>query len=232
MQKLMILFGITFLFLVLSGLCYAVEMATEAELGKILAPMVIAKPDDAAAQGGPKPDAPSRGQFVWAPGKPLEGGANDGKGYVQFVVKIPKAGKYAVWGRVLAWDGNSDSFWVTWQPVDPDPTDDAKNPQKTADTKYRWAVQQGNTWHWDRINQWLDGGTFEREWDLPAGNTTLTILTREDACMLDCIFITDNLSADEAAVKPRVPTDAELGASAVKPEGRLATAWGSIRLTK
>jgi len=225
MWKLLFLSVVVGTLLVISGLAMAIEIATEAELAtKIEAPMVVAVPADAKAQGGPEPDAPSRGKFVWAPGKPLEGGANDGKGFVQFIIKIPKAGKYAIWGRVIAWDGNSDSFWVTWNPADPD-----EKPQVTANTKFRWSVASGNTWHWDRINQWLDGGTFDREWDLPAGTTTLTIWTREDATMLDCIFITDNLSPDEAVVKPRVPTDADLSMTAVNPADKLSITWGSIK---
>lgn len=228
MKKLLILLAITAFALVLSGLCSAIEIAAEAELAaKIEAPMVIAKPADAEAMGGPKPDEPSRGLFVWAPDKPLQGGPNGDKGFVQFIINIPKAGKYAVWARVLAWDGNSDSFWVTWNPADPD-----ENPQVTKNTQFRWGVAGGNTWHWDRVNHWLDGGTFDREWNLPAGPTTLTVWTREDACMLDCIFITDNLSATEAEVNPRIPTDADLSASAVKSSDKLATTWSSIRSTR
>jgi hypothetical protein len=225
MRKLLLLSVIAAFALVMSGLCMAVELAMEAELADVIeAPMVIGVPADAVAQGGPEPDAPSRGNFCWAPGEPLVGGANGDQGFVQFTINIPQAGKYAAWGRVIAWDGNSDSFWVTWQPADPD-----ENSQETGNTEFRWSTAQGNTWHWDRINQWLDAGTFEREWDLPAGPTTLTIYTREDAAMLDCIFITDNLSEDEAEVSPRVPTDADLQAAAVNPADKLAVTWGSIR---
>ena len=88
-------------------------------------------------------------------------------------------------GKSPRMDGNSDSFWVTWQPADPD-----ENAQETQNTEFRWGVAQGNEWHWDRINHWLDGGTFEREWEIDAaGETTLRIAVREDACMLDVIYI-------------------------------------------
>ena len=223
MKKLLLFSMVAGLVLVLSGLCAAVEIATEAELANVIeAPLVIGVPADAEAQGGPKPDEPSRGNFVWQPGPPLTGGG--GTGFVQFEINIPQAGKYAAWGRIIAWDGNSDSLWVTWEPADP-----AENPQETQNTEFRWGTAQGNEWHWDRINHWLDGGTFEREWDFAAGPTTLTIWSREDATMLDCIFITDNLSEDEAEVNPRVPTDADLQTAAVKPTDKLAVTWGSIR---
>jgi hypothetical protein len=144
---------------------------------------------------------------------------------MQFEINVPVAGTYAIWGRIVAWDGNSDSFWVTWEPTDPADAD----PQVSQDTTYRWGVAQSNTWAWDRINQWLDGGTFEREWEVDAGMTTLTIWTREAACMMDCIFITDNLSEDEAEVAPRVPTDEDLSVAAVEPNDKLAVTWGAIR---
>jgi len=211
------------LVLLVSGLCVAVEIAMEAEFAAVIQdPIVIGVPADAVAQGGPEPVDPSRGQFVWQPGPPVTGGG--GEGFVQFIVNIPQAGTYAAWGRVIAWDGNSDSCWVTWEPADP-----AENPQETQNFDFRWATASGNEWHWDRINQWLDSGTFEREWALPAGPTTLTVWSREDATMLDCIFITDNLSDDEAEVAPRVPTDADLNTAAVEPADKLAVTWGSIR---
>lgn len=222
-------------FLCNNALAKGVEIVLEAELGKIVAPLAVAVPADAKAQGGPEPDEPSRGKYVWAPDKPLQGGANGDKGYAEFTIDIPERGKYAVWGRVIAWDGNSDSFWVTWSPADPgDPNDPLKNPQRTADVNYRWGVAGGNTWHWDRINHWLDGGTFEREWELEKGESKLIIWTREDATMLDCLYITDDVAAGQNMM--RVPTDDEVKAQiaggkakAVDRKDKLSATWGRIK---
>lgn len=211
--------------LISSSLCMAVEIALEAELADgIEEPMVIAETSEAAAQGGPEPSEPSSGKFVWVPGPPLTGGG--GEGFVEFVVNLPQAGTYAIWGMVTAWDGNSDSFWVTWMPADSE-----ENPQETENTEYRWGVAGGNDWHWDRINQWLNGGTFEREWDLPQGETTLKIWTREDATMLDCLFITDNLSEDEAELSPRLPTAEDIArqTTAVSHLGKLSKTWAELK---
>ncbi|HHZ89881.1 TPA: hypothetical protein EYN65_04980 [Candidatus Poribacteria bacterium] len=83
------------------------DRAIEAEKAdKIEAPMIVS--DDAKASGG---------KFIWMEGKPATGGG--GKGWAEFIINLPKAGTYALWGKVLAWDGNSDSLWVTWQPADP-----------------------------------------------------------------------------------------------------------------
>lgn len=45
--------------------------------------------------------------------------------------------------------------------------------------------------------------------------------------MLDVIFVTDNLSDDEAEVNPRDPTDEDL--TPVEPQGKLATSWAQIK---
>ena len=196
-----------------------VEMALEAELAnEIVEPMII---DDE------EKDA-SDGKYIWMKGEPATGGG--GQGYAEFFINIPQPDTYALWGRVIAWDGNSDSFWVTWQPADPN-----EDAQKTQNTEFRWGVAQGAAWHWDRINHWLDGGTFEREWKFKsAGETVLRIGVREDATMIDSIFVTTNVKAtiaDQANV--RLPTDKDrkiqVEGLAVDAKGKAATTWGSLK---
>ena len=208
--------GTLFIFglLLTSGISYGYERAIEAEMAEVIEdPMVVA--DDPDASGG---------QFVWAEGPPLAGGGDAGS--VEFNILIPESGIYALWDKVIAWDGNSDSFWVTWQPADPD-----ENSQETGNTQFRWGVAQSEVWHWDRINHWLDGGTFEREWELDAGETTLRVAVREDACMLDVIYITDNLSEDEAEVNPRDPIPSD-SLTPVEPQDKLATTWGKLKAAR
>ena len=205
----------------------SIEIALEAEFAnKIQAAMVKAKTEDVKAKGWPAPNESSRDQFVWAPGAPVTGGGDSG--FAEFIVNIPQADTYAVWGYVVAWDGNSDSFWVTWRPSDPD-----ENPQQTGNTEYRWGVAGGNIWHWDKINHWLDAGTFDREWELPEGETILKIWTREDATMLDALFITTSESADAGGANVRLPTDEDveiqMGGLPVHPMDKLSTTWGRIK---
>ena len=197
--------------LLISGMSYGYDRAIEAEMADTIeAPMVVA--DDDAASGG---------QFIWVEGPPVTGGG--GEGWAEYKIHMPEAGTYALWGKVIAWDGNSDSFWVTWQPADPD-----EDAQATQNTEFRWGVAQSAEWHWDRINHWLDGGTFEREWEIDAGETTLRVAVREDAAMLDVIYITDNLSEDEAEVNPRDPGP-EDSLTPVEPQDKLATTWGKLK---
>ena len=209
----MFVLGILFVagLLILHGISYSYDRAIEAEMANsIETPMAI--DDDPAASGG---------QYVWVEGEPASSD-RDHQGWVEFVINIPEAGTYALWGKVIAWDGNSDSFWVTWQPADPD-----EDAQDTQNTEYRWSTAHGDDWHWDRINHWLDGGTFEREWDLPAGDSTLRVAGREDGAKLDVIFITDNLSEDQAEVNPRDPGPEDL--TPVEPREKLTTTWGRIK---
>ena len=198
-----------------------VEIALEAELAQeIVEPMII--DDGKHAKGA------SDGKFIWMEGEPVAGGG--GAGHADFIVNIPEPGKYALWGHVIAWDGNSDSFWVTWEPADP-----KEDAQATQNTQFRWGVGQGAAWHWDRINHWLDGGTFDREWKFnKAGETLLRIAVREDATMLDAIFATTNVKAtvaDQANV--RLPTDKDrkiqIEGLAVDAKGKAATTWGGLK---
>ena len=200
------------------GLRAEVTIALEGELAnEITEPMIIA--DDKNA---------SDGKFIWMEGDPATGGG--GRGYAEFIINIPQPDTYALWGHVIAWDGNSDSFWVTWQPADPN-----EDPQATQNTEFRWGVAGGAAWHWDRINHWLDGGTFDREWKFKeAGETVLRIGVREDATMLDAIFVTTNVKAtvaDQADV--RLPTDKDrkiqVEGLAVDAKGKAATTWGSLK---
>ena len=194
-----------------------VEIVLEAELAnEIVDPMIVTEDENA-----------SDGKFIWMEGAPVTGGGD--RGHADFIINIPEAGDYALWAHVIAWDGNSDSFWVTWQPADPD-----ENAQQTGNTEFRWGVAQGAAWHWDRINHWLDGGTFEREWELAAGESLLRIAVREDATMIDAIFVTTNTGAtvpDQADV--RLPTDKDrklqIEGLAVSAKGKAATTWGTLK---
>ena len=195
-----------------------IEIALEAELAdEITEPMIIDEEKTA-----------SDGKFIWMEGAPATGGGN--RGWAEFIINIPEPGEYALWGHVTAWDGNSDSFWVTWQPADPD-----EDAQQTGNTEFRWSVAQGGAWHWNRINHWLNAGTFDREWKFAkAGETVLRIAVREDATMLDALFVTSNVKATaEDAANVRLPTDKDrkiqIEGLAVDAKGKATTTWGSLK---
>ena len=195
-----------------------VEIALEAELANVIeAPMVIAE-DELASDG----------KYLWMEGPKATGGGD--QGFAEFIINLPDDGKYALWAHAYAWDGNSDSFWVTWQPSDPD-----ENPQVTKNTEYRWSIGTKNVWHWDRINHWLNAGTFDRVWDFDdAGETVLRIWTREDASKFDAIFVTSNSNAvTPDAAKVRLPTaedrERQIDGLDVDAKGKVATTWGKLK---
>ncbi len=209
---------VTTILLSTAGFGADIEIVLEAELANVVqAPMVIAEDE-----------LTSDGKYVWMEGEPATGGGD--QGWVEFIINLPDDGKYALWAHTFAWDGNSDSFWVTWQPSDPD-----ENPQITKNTEYRWSIGTKNAWHWDRINHWLDAGTFDREWDFDkAGETVLRIWTREDASKLDAIFVTSNVNANDAgSAKVRLPTDEDrekqIQGLAVDAKGKVTTTWGLLK---
>ncbi len=206
-----------------------VEIVLEAELAnEIKGPMVIAVPGDAKDAGGIAPDEPSNGKYVWAPGAPIAGGG--GSGFVRFIIDIPEDDTYAIWARVVAWDGNSDSCWVTWEPADP-----KEDPQQTGNNDFRWSIGNGAVWHWDRIEAWLDNDAhIDREWELPKGETILTLWTREDATMIDSLYITNDIAGGLA--NARVPDDDDRKLQiqggvgrAVEAAGKLSITWGSVK---
>ncbi|MYF98149.1 hypothetical protein F4212_03295 [Candidatus Poribacteria bacterium] len=212
MRNIMYVLGMLLLvgILIVNGVSYSFDRAIEAEMADTIEePMVVAEDDGA-----------SDGKYVWMEGEPLTGGGD--QGWIEFKIDIPTAGTYALWGHVFVWDGNSDSFWVTWQPADPD-----EDAQVTKNTEYRWSIGTKNAWHWDRINHWLDGGTFDREWELPAGESTLRIAVREDAAKIDVVFITDNLSDNVDEVNPRFPGPEDV--TPVEPQAKLTTTWGNLK---
>ena len=96
----------------------------------------------------------------------------------------------------------------------------------------------GADWHWNRINAWLDGGTPVREWEFKEpGETTLRIAVREDATMLDALFITSNVkSIDAGLANVRKPTkkDREIQKKgfkglAVDSHSKTATLWATLK---
>ena len=145
-------------------------------------------------------DSARLGKYVWMPSNAQQANpANqkNGDGYVEFKVNIPKAGSYTLWGRVFNMAEYSDSFWVTWQPIDSN-----ENPQETGNKAYRWHTAPGQldhlygVWTWVQVNSWLIDLTAKaRTWTFDkAGETTLRIWAREDGTRLDKIYITNDIS--------------------------------------
>jgi hypothetical protein len=150
-----------------------VKIWMEAEDGDIVTPMEIAGDADASAGG-----------YIWAPqgAGNLYNSSKDG-GQAEYRFDVPTDGDYIIWGRVMATDSGTDSFYVS---VD--------GSEMTWHTK----LSDNGNWTWDVVS--LRNVNGERNasnplvYHLGAGSHTITIKQREDGTRLDNILLTRNLS--------------------------------------
>jgi hypothetical protein len=136
----------------------------EAEDGLVLAGMCVGS--DEGASGG---------HFVW---QPKDGRLARLYGSVLWPLNVAQAGRYYLWGRIRAADGDSDSFYlrVTGPGLDRPPA--------------QWNIDHDDTWHWQPVN--LTRPRVPTALDLPAGLCILEFRKRETGAKIDRLF----LSAD------------------------------------
>ena len=131
--------------------------AFEAEEGVIKSAMVTGKDNNSSA-----------GSYIWAPSG--TGGSS------QYTFKVTSAGNYIVWGRVLAPDGDSDSFFVSM---------DGKSDSL-------WDLAPASNWTWDEVNN--RDGSDPVVYNLSAGTHTLIVKPRENGAKLDGIVVTKDMN--------------------------------------
>lgn len=177
------------------------EIAFEAEdADQIQPPMMIV--EDKGASGG-KAIVSNVGRQGWA----------------IYEIEIPKANTYYMWGHVIAPDGVSDSFFVTFD--EEERGNDNGNPNI-------WDVAQGVNWHWDQV----DGrGVGIRQFKLDEGVHVLKIWTRENNTKLDAIFMSTDMIAQPKlpGEDPKVRDRKTAGRIAVRPGGKLTALWGELK---
>jgi hypothetical protein len=104
--------------------------------------------------------------------------ANGAGGETTYEFDVANAGTYAIWGRIMAPTGNSNSFHVK---MDDGPF-----------LAWGTAISM-DEWVWDRANQ--DNGQTELSFNLPAGKHTVTIKHREEQTRFNRIVLTDKLES-------------------------------------
>jgi hypothetical protein len=115
--------------------------------------------------------------FIWVPNKagnvwnPAKLG-----GYAEFIFEAPQAGNYVIWGRILASNGNNNSFFVSM--------DDGNFAL--------WSTVYSKKWAWDQVSNRNDG-LDPVVYHLETGEHILTIKQREDGTKIDKILITNDL---------------------------------------
>jgi len=112
----------------------------------------------------------SSGMYVWV----RNGGGSGGSAKYSF--EVSKAGKYIIWGRVLAPNTNDNSFFVSMD--------------GGADSL--WSTTTSTKWMWEKVSN--RGVADPVVYNLATGKHTLTIKQREDGTKFDEFIITDDLN--------------------------------------
>ena len=139
----------------------------EAEDGAVAAPMVVEQDENASNRA-----------CVWMPGASGSVGGSV-LGRVTWRLRVPRAGTYYVWGRVLAPTPQDDSFHVRAFTAHADLVDLAV-----------WHTGTHETWEWTHLT--LDRSETPTPFHLPQGESRLQLRVREDGTKIDRLYITPN----------------------------------------
>lgn len=169
------------------------EAAVVPSEGTLTPPLQIRDRDDA-----------SGGSFIEVATGSNSTGTPPVNGVATYRVFIHNPGSYRVWGRVIAPDSASDSFWI----------------RANGGSWLKWnAMSLGDTWHWAPVK--VDGKPAAFTLDGGAYNV-VQIAYREDGTKLDTLVLSDDSGFD-----PRV---APAGPPHASPTTRLTRGRGAMRV--
>ena len=97
-------------------------------------------------------------------------------GWIRFDIDVPDDGVYILWGNTFAEDGESNSFLVGANMIQPTAI---------------WDVPLGGSWQWSKAKARTGAMTFE----LAKGKNSLIFWNREAGTQLDQIFLTTDPNA-------------------------------------
>ena len=127
---------------------------------------------DGAASNGGYVMAPNGSGDLWTPSTKI----------VSYNVTITQPGEYILWGRIIAADNASDSFYV----------------QVDSGTDNIWDTAQGTGWLWDKVSN--RRGENPVRSILGAGTHTIKIKLREDGTKIDKLLLTNDVGLIPAGV--------------------------------
>lgn len=113
-------------------------------------------------------------RFVWQPDVEPRVAPS---GSVSWRVRVPAAGRHWLWGRVLAPDGEHNSFSIAV--VDADGASVVEGP---------WHLPRSSDWQWAAAR--IGDSRGPTPLDLPAGEVRITVLPRETGTRLAALWIT------------------------------------------
>ena len=156
----------------------------EAEAGSPTAPLRVRRSDAASA-----------GRYVEAPGDRYSKAAPPADGRASYRFSVAQAGTYRVWGRVIAANTGSDSFWIRMDGGD----------------WVRWnEIDAGRSWRWDAVHD-ADEGNAVVGFRLSSGAHTLEVAYRERSARLDKLLVTDDLAYVPSGTGGAAPAAAKAG---------------------
>jgi len=130
--------------------------------GEVEAPMIVLEDDYALG-----------GQFVQVEGDNKSSSEPPNRGKVTLEVELA-GGDYTIWGRTIAQDEGSDSFWF----------------QVNDGQIYNWnGIPITPYWGWSQVQDFQNREVVT--WSLPAGTHTITIYYREPKTKIDALFVTN-----------------------------------------
>jgi hypothetical protein len=135
------------------------RVAWEAEAGLLVPSMTEA--EDPGASGG---------RCVW---QPEDANAGSPQGSANWPLTVARAGRYWLWGRVLATTGENDSFFVQLLGDDGTPLT----------PRGAWHAGHKGNWSWEPVR--LNLGKQHEPFELPPGSFRLLITAREPGARLD-----------------------------------------------
>ncbi len=103
-------------------------------------------------------------------------------GAVKIPLDVRKAGDYYLWGRVLAPDGKTDSFYLR-----------IRKDQETLVSRHAWHTGRSKEWRWSPVK--LRNREPARRIHLPEGEVMLELLARENGTRIDRIFLSPDPDA-------------------------------------
>ena len=119
--------------------------------------------------------AASGGKFAWMPGKPGEPGG-DTNARAVIPVRVPTAGAYYLWARILTPTPSDDSFFFR-----------IRQGSKELLPRTDWHTGTHTSWAWSPVEL---GAAKQRAITLPAGVVLLEVICREDGSKMDQIVLT------------------------------------------
>jgi hypothetical protein len=160
------------------------EMVRDVGDGLITSPLLV-KDDPLASLGSYITVAAGNNSKTSAPAQ---------EGIVTLPFFVGNNGSYRIWGRVIAPDADSDSFWV-------------RIVGKTG--WIRWNdIPLGNAWHWALVV--ADGSSSPTSVSLAAGDYQLQVAYREDGARLDALVVTSDSSFNPGATPTAAPSPPQL----------------------